>query len=243
MRLLIGHPPRSIAELIESTGVTRTAISEQLNGLITAGYVVQQMERLDGRGRPRYLYSATNLAMKHLFEGNQDVVVPAIWRAVQKYCGPETVNLICKEVAQDIANYFSAKMTASTPQERLKEFSNEFCRSGHLGHYHEEDGVPVFEKLNCPFISMFDGSSFLCEIDKLSMEKIVGSEVERFRYRLDGAPCCCFRIKKDSDKLAEEHEKHDESDSHVHFTEKTLPEIPLEKKVERTLGQKPPRTE
>gem|GEM_PF-488441 len=203
MRLLIGHPPRTMTELIDGIGVTRTAITEQLNGLITSGYIVQTMERLSGRGRPRYLFSATQLALKQLFEGNQDRVVPAIWRALRKHGSPEIIQKVGEEVADELADYFNRQMTAVGPKERLKEFIEIICKGGSLGMYREEDGDPIFDRLGCPFISMYDGTEILCEIDRMTMTKVVGAEVERIRYRQEGSPCCCFRIKKKTMPKAE----------------------------------------
>ncbi|MFZ5831917.1 MAG: MarR family transcriptional regulator, partial [Planctomycetota bacterium] len=62
IKLLVGSRPQTVAELIEATGVTRTAVTEQLNELVAAGFVDRGTERLPGRGRPRYLYSATQSA-------------------------------------------------------------------------------------------------------------------------------------------------------------------------------------
>ena len=94
MRLLIGQSPKTMTELIEATGVTRTAISEQLSELISSGYIQQKLERLPGRGRPRYLYSATEYALKKLFEGYQSILVPAAWRAIKKHCGADVVDTV-----------------------------------------------------------------------------------------------------------------------------------------------------
>ncbi|MCL2347518.1 MAG: ArsR family transcriptional regulator [Planctomycetaceae bacterium] len=194
MRLLIGHPPRRISELIEATGVTRTAISEQLNELITSGYVDQQIERLSGRGRPRYLYSATEFAMKQLFEGNQNLVVPAIWRAIKKHVDLEIMQQVCEEVASELAEHFNKQITSEKPAERLREFTEIICKNGRLGIVRDESGGPELDKLNCPFITMYDSSGLVCEIDKTAMRKIVGADVERVRCRAEGAPCCTFRI-------------------------------------------------
>ena len=55
VKLLVGNPPQSIADLMDATGVTRTAVTEQLNELVAAGFVERRTERVAGRGRPRHL--------------------------------------------------------------------------------------------------------------------------------------------------------------------------------------------
>ncbi len=50
IKLLVGHPPKNVAGLIRATGVTRTAVTEQLNDLVAAQLVERSVERL---ARPR----------------------------------------------------------------------------------------------------------------------------------------------------------------------------------------------
>ena len=203
MRLLVGQPPKTMSELIEATGVTRTAVSEQLNELIASGYIQQKLERLPGRGRPRYLYSATEYALKKLFEGYQGILVPAAWRAIKKHCGTEVVKNVVDEVSTELAEFFNRQIESQVPEERLQEFTDIVCRSGRLGTCRVETDHAEYDKLSCPFVSMYDGSGIVCDIDQLAMSKIVKVPVERVRCRLEGAPCCTFRFNKEPEDKQE----------------------------------------
>ncbi len=194
MRLLIGYAPQRMNDLIHATGVTRTAITEQINELMEAGFVEQSIERLPGRGRPRFLYSATELALKQLFEGNQNIVVPAMWRAVRRHCGRKTVRKICDDVAQDIADQFNQRIESTDPKDRMREFYSLICGTGRLVRISDDGTTVSVSKLSCPFISMYDESGTICMIDELTMSKIVGSEVRRTSYRHLNGTCCTFTI-------------------------------------------------
>ena len=89
VRLLTGRPPQSVEDLIDALGVTRSAVTLQLDELIAAGCVEFSQEKLPGRGRPRNLYSATPTALTELFRGNHWLVVPALWRAIEAVGGDE----------------------------------------------------------------------------------------------------------------------------------------------------------
>jgi len=193
MHQLIGHPPQRMSDLIRRTGVTRTAITEQLNELIEAGFVEQALERFKGRGRPRYLYSATELALKQLFEGNQGIVVPAIWKALRKYCNPEVVMKVCDDVAQDIADQFNSKIESVCPKERLRKF-HEIISKTRLSQLEDKGNEVSVSKLSCPFISMLDESGTICMIDQLTMSKIAGTTVRQTSCRHDGNTCCTFTV-------------------------------------------------
>lgn len=198
MRQLIGHPPQTMTELIEALNVTRTAVAEQLNELISVHYVEQTLVRGGGRGRPRYLFSATELAMRHLFEGNQDIVVPAMWRAIQKYFGDEAVERISHDVAAEIALRFTSQMSDRSHRSRMKEFADILNRSGRLADYRERKNAIEVCKLNCPFASMGDDTGTLCRIDRLCMQMIVGdgdlAPVHLVDNRHEGNHCCTFRL-------------------------------------------------
>ncbi len=192
MRLLIGHPPQTIVQLIESLNITRTAVTEQIDELILSGYVERTIERCPGRGRPRYLFTATKLAMRHLFEGNQDIVVPAIWRSVKKHFGDAAVVTVCHDVAMEVAQTFINQISSEHPKDRMKEFVNILLCCGRLAEFHEKNGVAEIRKFNCPFVSMTDGTNTECFIDHLAMQKIVNAPLEVSRSRHDGHPCCTF---------------------------------------------------
>ena len=115
VKLLVGNPPHSVTDLIQATGVTRTAVTEQLHELVTAGFVEQSAERLPGRGRPRYLYKATNDALVLLFSSSQRLVVPAIWKAIDEIGGGELKGKVLKKVSRTLAVHYNKKITAKNP--------------------------------------------------------------------------------------------------------------------------------
>ena len=89
VKILVGKPPQTVGQMMDETGVTRTAITEQLAELISGGFVERTIEKLPGRGRPRHLYSTTTAALLLLFASNQRLVVPAIWKAIDELGGRE----------------------------------------------------------------------------------------------------------------------------------------------------------
>jgi len=195
MKLLVGNPPQSISDLIRSTGVTRTAVTEQLNQLVAAGFVERDTERLPGRGRPRHLYKATHAAMVLLFASNQRLVVPAVWRAIYAIGGEELTNQILKRVSAAMAEHYNSKITAKKPQERLQQLMKLLMAEGGLIEaVEDEKGQLVLYKRSCPFISMVDERRSVCHIDQDVMSSVVGRPIRQVACRHEGAPCCSFEI-------------------------------------------------
>jgi DeoR family transcriptional regulator, suf operon transcriptional repressor len=195
VKLLVGHPPKTVVELIHATGVTRTAVTEQLNELMAAGFVERAVEPSSARGRPRHLYKATNAALVLLFPGNQQLVVPALWRAVFDVGGEGMTKKLVKRVGRAMADYYNCKITAKKPHERLRQLFALFVDEGGLFDLVETDeGQWALNKRSCPFISMVDDRHSVCRIDQEMLTAVVGRPVRRTASRHEGAPCCTFEI-------------------------------------------------
>ena len=156
VKLLVGHPPRTIGELIEETGVTRTAITEQLNEVVAAGFVDRTLERLAGRGRPRHRYSATPAALVLLFANNQQLVVPAIWKAIERIGGADLTKKVLRMVTRSLAEHYRTRITATSPRGRIEQFVAILEQEGGLFNLVAKNGHLTVTKRNCAFISMLD---------------------------------------------------------------------------------------
>jgi predicted ArsR family transcriptional regulator len=196
VRLLVGHPPVTVSQLIQATGVTRTAVTEQLNELIACGFVERTTERLVGRGRPRHLYSITSAALLLLFASNQGVVIPVIWRAIREMGGPGLTQNVIQRVTQAVVEHYRPRITGRTPEERLRQLSDMLNQEGHLVEVTLDPyGDLMLHKRTCPFISMYEDTRTICGVDLNLLSVIVGAPVRQVASRHDGAPCCIFAVR------------------------------------------------
>ncbi len=196
MRLLVGYPPQTVADLIRSAGVTRTAVTEQLNELVAAGLVERTTERLPTRGRPRHRFTATDDSLQLLFAGNQSLLVPAMWQAITDTGGNALRRKILRRVSRVMADHYKPRITGETPRERFLQLSELLREEGSLVDIEANgNGQVVMRKRNCPFISMFEESRAVCAVDQEVMSLVVGTRVRCTSSRHDGAPCCSFAIK------------------------------------------------
>lgn len=194
VRLLVGSPPQTVSDLIRTSGVTRTAVTEQLNELVAAGYVERAIERLPGRGRPRHLYTATNATLLALFGGNEQLVVPAIWQAVEDIGGEALLRQVLKRVAATLAGHYRERVTATEPTQRLRQMAEILREEGGLADV-SDNGRLVLQKRSCAFFCMFDPARrAVCHVDEEMLSLIVGQAVRRVACRHDGDSCCSFEI-------------------------------------------------
>ncbi len=194
LRLLVGKPPQTISQLIREIGVTRTAVSEQLNELVAAGLVVRTMERLPGRGRPRYLYAATTNALMLLFSRGQELVIPSIWRAIEQTGGGELTKKVLKRAAQSVVDHYRPRITGRTVRERLHQIAEVWSEEGHLVDVIEDQGRLLLRKRSCGFVSMFEESRTICSLDIEVISSLAQVSLKQVECRHDGAPCCTFEV-------------------------------------------------
>ncbi len=194
VKLLVGHLPQTVADLIGATGVTRTAVTEQLNELVAAGFVDRSIERLAGRGRPRHLYAATDASMLLLFANNQRLVAPAMWRAIQEIGGNALTRKVLRRVSRAMADHYKRRIMSETPEDRLQELTDLLRQEGGLVEASEENGQLVLHKRSCAFISMLDDKRSVCCVDQQMMSEVIGRPVRRTACRYEGDPCCTFEF-------------------------------------------------
>jgi len=194
VRLLVGQPPQTVTDLTQATGVTRTAVTEQLNDLVAGGFAERLIERLPGRGRPRHLYRATAAAHLLLFADHQRLVAPAVWQAIKELGGEELARRVLRRTSASLAEYYKRKITATEPEQRLRQMVSILCHDGALIDLEGNGDELQVLKRSCGFFSLYDPGRSICLIDEMLMSEVVGRPVRQVSSRHDGAPCCVFEI-------------------------------------------------
>jgi YD repeat-containing protein len=201
VRLLVGRPPASISDLMRILSVTRTAITDQLNELIQAGYVERTIQRLPQRGRPRHMYRVTPAALLTLFADSQQIVAPAIWKAIAEIGGSELVKKVVQRVSQDVIHHYSSRIAGATIEERLHQLTGLLNEEGHIVEVgRDEQGRLVLRRRNCQFASMFEDMRSVCRVDLSVLGAVLQANVRQTKCRHDGAPCCTFEVASQNGK-------------------------------------------
>lgn len=202
VKRLVGNPSRTVADLMNEIGVTRTAVTQQLNELVGAGFVERKMEYLPGRGRPRNRYSATDAALLLIFANQEWLLGPAIWKAINLVGGEELTLQVLEHVSQILAQHYLQDIDSNDPEERLRRMNDLLSGEGALVEIDESGEQITLHKRSCPFIGMFDEMRNVCCVDEMIMTHVVGRPVKRISCRHDGDPCCVFVIDEPEESKA-----------------------------------------
>ncbi len=196
VKLLVGNPPQSIEDLIEATGLTRTAVNEPLRELVAAGFVRRGVEQSSGRGRPPYLYSVTDAALAQLFSGGQSLVAPALWRTIQDIGDIKLKKQVFEQVSRTLVDHYRRQIQGRAPAQRFRELAKVFREAeGNVVEMETGDaGQLMMRRRSCSFFTMSEESRAICHIDEEMVSAIVGAPVRRTACRHDGDACCVFEI-------------------------------------------------
>ncbi len=141
-----------------------------------------------------HVYKATNAALL-LFANDQQAVMSSLWRALFDVCGEDVAKKVLKRVSRAMSDYYSQKITAKKPLERLRQLISLFAEEGELIELVENhNGHWTLQRRSCPFASMADNRQVVCRIDQETMNTVVGRHVRRVACRRSGDPCCTFEI-------------------------------------------------
>lgn len=190
-----------MAQLTRASGVTRTAVIEQLNELMAQGYVARRVDKTQRRGRPRHLYSATDVAIERIFPPSPHIL-PAVVQAIESCGGPQLRREVFSHLGKVLAQRYRPKVQALAPRDRLEQLSQLLGYDGVLTSVEVHDGKLMLRERSCPFINMLDCDRTACEMESAMIADLVGCKVTLAECRLDGCPSCLFQLHFEDEELS-----------------------------------------
>lgn len=194
---LVGRHPQTVAELLERLEVTRTAITEQLDELVAGGWVLRERDHEGGRGRPKFRYSLTKDARTVLFPaGTGLLLVPSVWRVVKQIGGEPLLDQVVEGVCQEIAEKVGDMIIGPSPMDCFLQTMQAVAPQGErLKITKSPEGHAEICRRACGVAAMNDKHGTLCRMHVRILQLAVkGGEVQRIQHRMDGHPCCIFRL-------------------------------------------------
>lgn len=193
VRLLVGRDPMSMAELTRATGVTRTAVTEQLESLLGAGYIVRTQQS-SGRGRPKHLYAATEDAHRLLYTAQTHRVAPLLLRSVREVCGDQTAGQVLERLARHLADAYRPLVSGVTPSERFQSMARLLENEGVVTELSREGGNWQIRERSCPFVDLAECGPEMCAVERSMLSALVEADVELKDCRLNGCGNCVFEL-------------------------------------------------
>lgn len=183
--------PRTIAELIETMGVTATAVRQRVDRLMAVGLIRREEFRM-GRGRPLSKYSLTIDGHKALGHKLGELVI-ALWEELHAIDDADVRKRILDGVVRRLAARWGGPATGTTAATRMEQVvaalrdqempvQLESSASGEL---------PVIRFSGCPYPDLSEINHDICELETSILTSLLGQPMALTSCRCDSATGTC----------------------------------------------------
>ena len=190
--LLRHSGPMAIADLIEATGVTATAVRQRLNRLMGEGLIQRRvMDEQSRRGRPRHGYEVTEKARRQASTNFADLTV-ALWNEIRGIQDPTFRRGLLDRIARSMSAIYRDKIKGSTTVERMHEVVDLMAQRDLRFEVDESGALPILVAHDCPYPDLSECDRGICASERMMFAHLLDSKVALDACRLDGASCCEF---------------------------------------------------
>lgn len=192
LEFLLRNGPASIKELEGATGVTATAVRQQLTSLTSEGLVAMRKER-QGVGRPRNLYQLTERSHS-LFACYNDELALDLIHELMETEGVDKLRYLLNRVGSRLASQYRRQIKGEAMGDRVRELSTVLNRRGIRVDLEHGDGVFILREYNCPYHEIASVHRDVCEMERSAFSQALGADVALGDCIQDGHHSCQFVV-------------------------------------------------
>lgn len=192
LEFLLRNGPASIKELEQASGVTATAVRQQLASLTADGLVTMSKER-QGVGRPRNLYQLTERSHS-LFACYNDELALDLIHELMETEGADKLRYLLNRVGSKLAVQYRRQIKGQALGDRTRELSTVLDRRGIRVDLEHGDDVIILREYNCPYHEIASVHRDICEMERSAFSQALGTDVTLGDCIQDGHHSCHFVV-------------------------------------------------
>ena len=190
---LRGADSVGIGDLIDSLGVTATAVRHRIDRLLEMG-LIEREKVVAGRGRPTYRYRLTVTGHRRA-GANPTEIADAMWREILDLDDSAAREHLMTAIAHRLGRQFAAVINEDESFEDRVQRLSEMLTARHIDCDVTKLGqLPVLDIGACPYPTLTDTSDdrSMCRLEEQMFSEALGQPVHLSSCRLDGDSCCQF---------------------------------------------------
>ncbi len=192
-RALLGGGPQTVRDLVRECQVTATAVRHHLQKLMAQGLVERRECHRGGRGRPSYVYYVPDSVRSELGNNFSDLAV-AMWEELDQCQDRGFAMRVLRQVGDRLGRFYGALLGNGSLKDRVQRLAGLLRQRGVAAEAGEAGDAAVLRLLHCPYQRLAEGDRKVCGIEHRMLTAALGGRVRLQKCRLDGHPCCEFRI-------------------------------------------------
>lgn len=184
----------AVGDLADELGITGMAVRKHLAGLERDGLVTATLEHRD-TGRPRYVYSLTQLA-HDLFPQSYHHIALNVLDDIAELYGPAEVSRVLGRRSDRMEERYRAVVEDKDVTGKVAELSRLRDEDGFLADWEQEGDGFVLREHHCPLFQVASEHPVACSLE-LQMFRNLMPEAEIFRShcQVDGQHVCTYHIR------------------------------------------------
>lgn len=197
----------SVGELMETLGVTATAVRQRVDRLLELG-LLDREKVVAGRGRPTFRYLLTVDGFRAAGADTSDLA-EAMWREILAFDDADVrsqlISAIGKRLGGQMGRSIDRAESTDVREEMILRSDQTFADRVRLVsqlmrdreipvQFREVGDLPVLDIEACPYPSLTDASDdrSMCRLEEQMLSEALGETVRLSQCRLDGDACCQF---------------------------------------------------
>jgi DeoR family suf operon transcriptional repressor len=210
LRHVRGHAESTVAQLVSVLELSPQAVRRHLDGLRADGLIDVRQER-HGVGRPQMVFFVTERGEETAGRTYLQLV-SRLFRHLGKLdtaqiggaSGPQVMEQVFAGIAQEVAEDHRSEVHGTTLGQRVAETSRALETEGIVDGWHKrEDGFQIVNG-ECPYLRLAEMSEAACHSDRISIELLLGTQVDQTSRIVDGSPICEYIVRAQPVTLKED---------------------------------------
>jgi predicted ArsR family transcriptional regulator len=195
LRTLLLNQRRTVNELAESVGINPISVRHHVNKLEAEGLIESQEER-HGVGRPRLVYSLTQIGMEQFPQRYLQLTLRLL-EQLKSSLPAEVIGDIFREVAQGMAGEITKQVDLQelNLEQRLELLQRALVAEGFMVELEEENGDYYIVEASCPYHHVGEDYPEICIVDEELIARFADTSPKRVECILDGDKQCRYLIK------------------------------------------------
>jgi predicted ArsR family transcriptional regulator len=202
------HQTVSVADLVDFTGVTATAVRQRLGRLMDQGLVARKTQHLQAaeqraagqskRGRPTHRYSLTHAGSRSSGSNYEDLA-NVLWMEIRDIQDPEVRRGLLRRIVARLIEHYRDQVQGDTLRERMNSLAALMDARAipfEVDVNTDETGLPgqlpTLTALACPYPDLAEQDRMICALEKMLFSEMLGKRLRLTACRLDGDTCCRF---------------------------------------------------
>lgn len=190
-----------LERVVESGGATVAQLSADLD--VSGATVRRHLDRLEiegllrvealrhGPGRPSYLYRATDSGVRAVRDKTPELAERLLTEMSRMQVRDDTIS---EALSDQLADAHRGNVPAGPLEERVDAVVETLKVEGILDRWQRDEHALKLVNNACPYLSAATTNSCVCDADRLTIEKLLGVEVEQSERLSQGDDGCVYIV-------------------------------------------------